>query len=182
MILADSEILKRPGLVEPLDQKYLNPSSVDVTLSSNFRFMVGFMAGIIGPIDVATNISGHTMQMERFDEGLVLHTGDFVLGATQEVINLPPDLVARVEGKSSLGRLGLAVHITAGFIDPGFSGSITLEIVNMSPRPLVLHPGMRIAQIAFTPVLGTVNRSYRQTGRYLDQPPGVPVESRYTLD
>lgn len=177
MILADSEILKRPGLVEPLDEKYLNPSSVDVTLSDTFRMMHESAYAL----DVGHDISGHTGPVEAFSE-YVIEPGDFILGATQEVINLPTDLVARVEGKSSLGRLGLAVHITAGFIDPGFSGSITLEIVNMSPRSLVLYPGMRIAQIAFTPVLGTVNRSYQQTGRYQNQPPGVPVESRYTLD
>ena len=166
--------------IAPYSRSHLNPASYDVTLSP----VVRVFKHTSEPIDVADVQEGHTSRLDmREAKGrFVLSPGDFILGATSEVITLPETLVARVEGKSSLGRLGLVVHSTAGFIDPGFSGSITLEIANLSPRPVVLRMGMRIAQIAFTPMNAAPLKSYAQTGRYQGQEPGEPVESRYTMD
>ena len=186
--------------IEPWSDEQVNPASYDLTLSSVFRVFPGVVPEVI---DVADVHEGHTERVvaptpgdESFgwetgvamgvtmrpDGGVVLAPGAFLLGATREVVSLPRGLAARVEGKSSLGRIGLTVHVTAGFIDPGFKGSITLEIANLSGcRHLVLRPGMRIAQIAFTPMVGWVERSYQTTGHYQDQPAGEPIESRYAL-
>lgn len=158
---------------------HLNPASYDLTLSSIVR-PVGFDLPEV--VDVACVQSDYTYLHDMEDEGFTLLPGEFLLGATNEVIELPLNLSARVEGKSSLGRIGLAVHITAGFIDPGFHGSITLEIVNLLGRPIILRQNMRIAQIAFTPMSGTPDLGYGLTGHYQNQGlNGEPIESRYKM-
>lgn len=179
--------------ITPWYPAHLNPASVDLTLSPVIRWMPRPMGSLDYGLDLGALPEGHTRrwdtregsfidQWEGIDlqpETIRLGPGQFLLGATAEVVTLPDNLAARVEGKSSLGRLGLAVHITAGFIDPGFQGSITLEIANLSPRPIILRPNMRIAQIAFTPMVEPVQMSYGRVGHYQDQPAGEPVESRY---
>ena len=112
--------------------------------------------------------------------------GEFLLAATVESITLPPFMAARVEGKSSLGRLGLAVHITAGFIDPGWSGPLTLELFNTAPYSIILYQGMKICQISFHPVVGEVERPYGDPtlgSKYADASPGDgPQSSRYHMN
>ncbi len=125
----------------------IQPSSVDVRLDRFFRL---FDNHKYPQIDPATDQPDLTRLVEvESNEAFVLHPGEFVLGATFELITLPDDVAARLEGKSSLGRLGLLTHSTAGFIDPGFSGHVTLELSNVATLPITLWPGMKIGQLCF---------------------------------
>jgi dCTP deaminase len=165
--------------LEPFEPELLQPSSIDVRLDRLFGV---FNNHLYTHIDPARQQDDLTMVVEVTDgDPFVLHPGEFALGSTLEVITLGDQLAGRLEGKSSLGRLGLLTHSTAGFIDPGFTGSITLEVANLNSVPITLRPGMRIAQIAFEPMVGYVNKSYGVTGHYQGQPAGEPVESRYRL-
>jgi dCTP deaminase len=152
MILSDRSIRDevaagRIGL-DPWDPALVQPSSVDVRCDRRFRV---FHPGRYPFIDVKVPMPDLTELVEIADEGraFILHPGEFVLGATLEVLRLPDDLVARLDGKSSLGRLGLQVHSTAGLADPGFEGQITLELSNIASLPIAIYPGMRIAQLVF---------------------------------
>ena len=151
MLLSDRDIRSeldsgRIGL-DPLDLGMVQPSSVDVRLDRFFRL---FDNHKYQHIDPALDQPELTRLVEvRSDEAFVLHPGEFVLGATFEVVSLPDDVAARLEGKSSLGRLGLLTHSTAGFIDPGFSGHVTLELSNVATLPITLWPGMKIGQLCF---------------------------------
>jgi dCTP deaminase len=146
LILSDGSIRKaivsgRLG-VEPFDPQRVQPASVDVTLGDEFRYFPN--ARHIDPV------LGLGVGMVRWSVGAFdLCPGQFALGCTAETLTIPDDMVARIEGKSSLGRVGLIVHSTAGFIDPGFSGQVTLELYNLAGVPIVLRPGMAIAQISF---------------------------------
>ena len=125
----------------------LQPSSIDVRLDRFFRV---FENHRYPHIDPAADQSELTREVEpEGDEPFILHPGEFVLGSTYEVVSLPDDVAARVEGKSSLGRLGLLTHATAGFVDPGFSGHVTLELANVATLPIKLYPGMKIGQFCF---------------------------------
>src|SRR6187551_1967147 len=125
----------------------LQPSSIDVRLDRYFRV---FENHRYPHIDPAADQSDLTREVQPTgDERFILHPGEFVLGSTFEVVTLPDDLAARVEGKSSLGRLGLLTHATAGFVDPGFSGHVTLELANVATLPIKLYPGMKIGQFCF---------------------------------
>jgi dCTP deaminase len=140
--LADGRIA-----IDPLDDKAVQPSSVDVRLDHRFLVFRNHTRGII---DVKTDLSDLTEPVEASDGNpFILHPGEFVLGSTLERIALPNDLVARLEGKSSLGRLGLLIHSTAGFIDAGWDGQITLELSNVASLPITLYPGMRVGQVSF---------------------------------
>jgi dCTP deaminase len=133
--------------LDPLDLGMVQPSSVDVRLDRFFRL---FDNHKYQHIDPAVDQPDLTRLVEvDATEPFVLHPGEFVLGATYEVITLPDDIAARLEGKSSLGRLGLLTHSTAGFIDPGFSGHVTLELSNVATLPITLWPGMKIGQLCF---------------------------------
>ena len=151
MILSDHSIREAIGAgriqLEPFDESLVQPASVDVRLDRYFRV---FLNHTMPVIDVKKNLEELTRLVE-IDEGnsFVLHPGEFVLGSTLERVALPVDLVARIEGKSSLGRLGLLIHSTAGFIDPGWDGHITLELSNVANLPITLYPGMKIGQISF---------------------------------
>lgn len=151
MLLSDGDIRLeldsgRIGL-EPLDLGMIQPSSIDVRLDRFFRL---FDNHKYPHIDPATDQPDLTRLVEvESNEAFVLHPGEFVLGATFELITLPDDVAARLEGKSSLGRLGLLTHSTAGFIDPGFSGHVTLELSNVATLPITLWPGMKIGQLCF---------------------------------
>jgi dCTP deaminase len=133
--------------LDPSSDDLVQPASVDVRLDHYFRV---FLNHTMPVIDVKKNLEELTRLVE-IDDGnsFVLHPGEFVLGSTLERVALPDDLVARIEGKSSLGRLGLLIHSTAGFIDPGFDGHITLELSNVANLPITLYPGMKIGQISF---------------------------------
>jgi len=133
--------------LEPYEPTMVQPSSIDVRLDRFFRV---FENHRYPHIDPAQEQSELTREVEPFgDEPFILHPGEFVLGSTYEVVSLPDDVAARLEGKSSLGRLGLLTHSTAGFIDPGFSGHVTLELSNVATLPIKLYPGMKIGQLCF---------------------------------
>jgi dCTP deaminase len=151
MVLSDATIarLLAEGRIEidPYDAALLQPSSVDVRVDRFFRV---FHNNRYPFIDVKVEQAELTELVEvDGDHPFVLHPGEFVLGSTLERVRLPDDLVARLEGKSSLGRLGLLIHSTAGFIDPGWDGHVTLELSNVANLPITIYPGMKIGQISF---------------------------------
>jgi dCTP deaminase len=133
--------------IDPLDESLIQPSSVDVRVDRLFRV---FRNWNYPHIDVKQAQEDLTELVEiGDDQPFILHPGEFVLGSTLERIRLPDDLVARLEGKSSLGRLGLLIHSTAGFIDPGWDGHVTLELSNVANLPITIYHGMKIGQISF---------------------------------
>ncbi|WP_052665161.1 dCTP deaminase [Nitriliruptor alkaliphilus] len=166
MILSDGTIREalatgRIG-IEPLDEDAIQPSSVDVRLHPAFRVFANHRYRAIDPKAQQPDL---TERVEVEDgEPFVLHPGEFVLGATLERVTLADDVVARLEGKSSLARLGLVIHSTAGFIDAGFSGDVTLELSNVATLPILLYPRMRIAQLAFFPLDKPAERPYGSAG------------------
>jgi dCTP deaminase len=151
MILSDRTIREQLAAgriaIDPLDESCIQPSSVDLRLDRLFRV---FLNHTMSVIDVRKDLSDLTQEVEIAEgDAFILHPGEFVLGSTSERVSLPDDIVARIEGKSSLGRLGLLIHSTAGFIDAGFSGHITLELSNVANLPITLYPGMKIGQVSF---------------------------------
>jgi dCTP deaminase len=156
----------------------VQPSSIDVRLDRFFRV---FNNSRYTHIDPALQQDDLTTQVEPDgDEPFVLHPGEFVLGSTLEVVTLPDDLAARLEGKSSLGRLGLLTHSTAGFVDPGFSGHITLELSNVANLPITLWPGMKIGQLCMFRLSSPAEHSYGSSvygSRYQDQRGPTPSRS-----
>jgi dCTP deaminase len=164
--------------IEPFDDELVQPSSVDVRLDRLFRVFRNHTAGVI---DVKKDLSGLTEEVEIAADGVfMLHPGEFVLGSTFERVRVPDDLVARIEGKSSLGRLGLLIHSTAGFVDSGFEGHITLELANVASLPITLYPGMKIGQISFMRMTTPADRPYGKgaTGSKYQGQRG-PTPSRY---
>jgi len=159
-------------MIEPFDTANLQPASYDLHLDRHFRKFskTGGDTRLVDPKDPADL----TYPIEKDKIGL--EPGGFLLASTVEKVRIPSRLVARVEGKSSLARLGLMVHVTAGFIDPGFEGHITLELHCANERGIWLYAGMPIAQIAFENLTGTPTQTYE--GKYQDAPPG-PQASRY---
>jgi dCTP deaminase len=149
MLLSDrdikSEIDKKRVVLEPCDLNMIQPSSVDVRLDRLFRTFENHKYAHIDPAENQPELT-REVAVEGSDP-FILHPGEFVLGSTYEVISLPDDIAGRLEGKSSLGRLGLLTHSTAGFIDPGFSGHVTLELSNVATLPIKLWPGMKIGQL-----------------------------------
>jgi dCTP deaminase len=134
-------------VVEPFDPTMIQPSSIDVRLDD--RFLV-FRNHTRAVIDVKEDLTDLTELVRATDDQpFLLHPGEFVLGSTSERVRLPDDIVGRIEGKSSLGRLGLLIHTTAGFVDAGFEGYLTLELSNVATLPITLYPGMKIGQISF---------------------------------
>ena len=151
MILSDAtiraEIAAGRIVVDPFDDAMVQPSSIDVRLDD--RFLV-FRSHTRAVIDVKEDLTDLTELVKApAGEPFILHPGEFVLGATAERVALPEDIVGRIEGKSSLGRLGLLIHTTAGFVDAGFEGYLTLELSNVATLPITLYPGMKIGQISF---------------------------------
>jgi dCTP deaminase len=144
--------------IDPWDETMVQPASVDLRLGRSFRVFHNHRVGAIDLAAPASNITEH-LEIEE-DESFVIHPGEFVLGRTAEYVELPDDLVARIEGKSSLGRLGLIVHATAGFVDPGFQGTLTLEITNLTRVPIILWPGKPIAQLSFMTLDRPAERPY----------------------
>jgi dCTP deaminase len=167
-------------VVDPLDESLIQPSSIDVRISNLFRVFRNHTQGVI---DVKLDMEDLTELIEIPAEGgepFMLHPGEFVLGSTLERIAVPDDLVGRVEGKSSLGRLGLLIHSTAGFIDAGFDGHITLELANVASLPITLYPGMRIGQVSFMQMTTAADRPYgagAEGSKYQGQ--RGPTPSRY---
>jgi dCTP deaminase len=162
MLLSDRDIRKainddRIGL-SPWDEEMLQPASVDVRLDRHFRVFENHRYFVIDP---AVNQAELTREVVVDDDStFVLHPGEFVLGATYEKVALSDGVAARIEGKSSLGRLGLLTHSTAGFIDPGFDGHVTLELSNTATLPIVLYPGMKIGQLCFFLLSSSAEQPY----------------------
>ncbi|MEO6942120.1 MAG: dCTP deaminase [Terrimesophilobacter sp.] len=162
MLLSDRDIKSeieagRVGL-DPLDLSMIQPSSIDVRLDRFFRLFDNHKYPFIDPAEDQPEL---THLVESHDEApFILHPGEFVLGSTFELITLPDDVAARLEGKSSLGRLGLLTHSTAGFIDPGFTGHVTLELSNVATLPIKLWPGMKIGQLCFFRLSSPAEKPY----------------------
>jgi dCTP deaminase len=134
-------------LLDPYAPEMIQPSSIDVRLDRYFRLFDNHKYPVIDPAADQPDLT-HLVEVTGADP-FVLHPGEFVLGSTFESVTLPDDIAARLEGKSSLGRLGLLTHSTAGFVDPGFSGHVTLELSNVATLPILLWPGMKIGQMCF---------------------------------
>ena len=190
MILSDRDIRKaiQSGKIkiDSPDDKFLQnigPSSLDLRCGSHFKLYEHTHFPLLDPADPATfeNCS-RMIEIKNPNTPFIVQPNDFVLGVTLESVTLPADLVARVEGRSSLGRLGIIVHSTAGFVDPGFSGTITLEITNINRMPVALYPGMRVCQLAFETLTSPaeVDYSQKKTQKYQNQV--FPEESRITRD
>jgi dCTP deaminase len=182
MILSDhtirEEIAAGRIVIDPFVDACVQPSSVDLHLDSYFRV---FRNHTMGMIDVKENLEELTELVECTDEQpFILHPGEFVLGSTSERVVLPTDLVGRLEGKSSLGRLGLLIHSTAGFVDAGWDGQLTLELSNVANLPITLYPGMKIGQISFMRMTTPADNPYgsgRLGSKYQHQ--RGPRPSRY---
>jgi dCTP deaminase len=144
--------------IEPWNPGMVQPASVDLNLGPSFRVFHNFRVPAIDLADPPTNLTEHVELADG--ESFVIHPGEFVLGRTEEFVQIPDDIVARIEGKSSLGRLGLIVHATAGFVDPGFKGTLTLEITNLTRVPIILWPGKPIAQLSFMTLDAPAQRPY----------------------
>jgi dCTP deaminase len=152
-------------VIDPFDEALLQPSSVDVRVADAFRVFHNNRRTFIDVRQPSDDLTELVTIAEG--EAFILHPGEFVLGSTLERVALPDDLVARLEGKSSLGRLGLLIHSTAGYVDPGFNGTITLELSNVARLPISIHPGMAIGQISFLQMTTPVERPYQ--GKYQGQ-------------
>jgi dCTP deaminase len=167
--------------IDPLDESCIQPSSIDVKLDRFFRVFRNHTAGVI---DVKKDMTGLTELVDVPVDGVfMLHPGEFVLGSTLERVSVPTDLVARIEGKSSLGRLGLLIHSTAGFIDAGFDGHVTLELANVANLPITLYPEMKIGQISFLKMTTAADVPYGSsaTGSKYQGQRG-PTPSKYFLN
>ncbi|HSB87934.1 MAG TPA: dCTP deaminase [Ilumatobacteraceae bacterium] len=182
MILSDRSLREHIAagriIIDPFDDRAVQPSSIDVRMSNLFRVFRNYTAKVI---DVKHDMTALTEPYELPDDGVfMLHPGEFVLGSTLERIGVPDDLVGRIEGKSSLGRLGLIIHSTAGFIDAGFDGHITLELTNIATLPITLYPGMKIGQVSFMQMTTPADRPYgggARGSKYQGQ--HGPTPSRY---
>jgi dCTP deaminase len=185
MILSDRDIRAELSagriVIDPFVPDAVQPSSVDLHLGNRFRVFRNNRTAVIDPrldqpeLTELVEIGG--------DEPFILHPGEFVLGATLERVALPDDLVARLEGKSSLGRLGLLIHSTAGYVDPGWEGTLTLELSNVANLPIKLYDGMKIGQISFQRLTSAVEVGYgdaRIGSKYRGQTD--PTASRYHAD
>ena len=144
--------------IDPWDEAMLQPASVDIRLGRSFRVFHNHRATAVDLADPPRNLT--ELVEVGAEESFVIHPGEFVLGRTEEWVELPDDVVSRIEGKSSIGRLGLIVHATAGFVDPGFKGTLTLEITNLTRVPIVLWPGRPIAQLSFMALDRPAERPY----------------------
>src|SRR6476619_1886946 len=185
MVLSDGDIRAEIEagriVIDPYVPEAVQPSSVDLHLDNRFRV---FRNSRYPYIDVREEQPELTELVEvKGDEPFILHPGEFVLGSTLELVQLPNDLVARLEGKSSLGRLGLLIHSTAGYVDPGWEGNLTLELSNVANLPITLYDGMKIGQISFQRLSSPVEVAYgdaRIGSRYRGQTD--PTASRYHRD
>ncbi len=182
MLLSDrdikAEIESGRVVLDPFEPRMVQPSSVDMRMDRTFRVFENHRYPHIDPAEEQPEL---TREVEPLtDEPFILHPGEFVLGSTFEQVTLPDDIAARVEGKSSLGRLGLLTHATAGFIDPGFSGHVTLELSNVATLPIKLWPGMKIGQLCFFRLSSPSEHPYGSSvygSRYQNQRGPTPSRS-----
>ncbi|MGI9093072.1 MAG: dCTP deaminase [Mycobacteriales bacterium] len=182
MLLSDRDLLAAIAegrvALDPYDAELVQPSSIDVRLDRYFRVFNNQQYTHIDPAQQQDDLTA--LVEPAGDEPFVLHPGEFVLGSTLEVVTLPDDLAGRLEGKSSLGRLGLLTHSTAGFIDPGFTGHITLELSNVANLPITLWPGMKIGQLCILRLTTSAEHPYGSAvygSRYQGQRGPTPSRS-----
>ena len=182
MILSDKDlktrIRKKSLVIRPFERECVQPSTYDLHLGDEFR---GFRNHKLRFIDLREKVSLTDLVKVDKRNGFVLHPGEFALACTREYFEIPNDLAAKLEGKSSLGRMGLVVHATAGYIDPGFKGQITFEMSNMNTVPIVLYPSMNVAQICFFMMSSMVERPYGMAGNKYQGQMG-PTESQAWRD
>ena len=190
MILSDRDIRKaiqsgrvkiecdQPQLFEP----HIHASSMDLRLGNTFKLYEHSKFAVLDPKEPESLVGNMRTITIPDNEPFIVQPGEFVLGVTAEKITVPDDLVVRVEGRSSLGRLGIIVHSTAGFVDPGFSGTITLEISNLNRLPVALYPGMRICQLAFEVMTSPAEMPYNAKPNSKYQGQILPEESRLAKD
>lgn len=182
MILSDGSIIEYLAngnlVIDPIDdEQQIQPSSVDLRLDTSFQVFDRHHREVIDPLEASADLTEHRV-IDK-DEIFVLHPGEFVLANTIERVELPPYLAGQLGGKSSLGRLGLVIHATAGFIDPGFQGTLTLELSNVATMPIRLRYGMKICQITFWMLDRHAQRPYGHPGlgsKYLGQRIATPSE------
>ncbi len=181
-VLSDGTILQQVQegriKIDPWDPKMVQPASIDLRLGDSFRVFHNHRATAIDLRDPPSNLTEEVVMPDG--DAFVIHPGEFCLGRTLEWVQIPDDIVARIEGKSSLGRLGLIVHATAGFCDPGFEGTLTLELNNLTRVPILLYPGLPIAQLSFMTLDRPAQRPYGTPGlgsHYQGQ--RAATESRY---
>jgi dCTP deaminase len=179
MILSDTTIREEIDagriVIDPFDPACVQPSSVDLHVDAEFRV---FRNNRYPYIDVKLDQDLTELVEVKPDEPFILHPGEFVLGSTLERVALPDDLVARLEGKSSLGRLGLLIHSTAGYVDPGWDGFLTLELSNVANLPITIYPGMKIGQISFFRLTTPAAMPYGSAGNKYQGQHG-PTASRF---
>ncbi len=189
MILSDRDIKKaletghvKIETTKPSMFQHIHASSMDLHLGNSFKLYEHSKFAVLDPRQ-PESFAGRTRLITIPDgESFIVQPGEFVLGVTEEKITVPDDLVVRVEGRSSLGRLGIIVHSTAGFVDPGFSGTITLEINKLNRMPVALYPGMRICQLAFEKMSSPAETPYNMKPHSKYQNQLLPEESRLTVD
>ncbi len=189
MILSDRDIkeLLRSGRAKvDTDQtelfRHIHASSMDLRLGNTFKVYEHSKYALLDPKNPETFAKNMRIITVPDDEPFIVQPGEFILGVTQEKVTIPDDIVVRVEGRSSLGRLGIIVHSTAGFVDPGFSGTITLEISNLNRLPVALYPGMRVCQIAFEKMTSPAEMPYDKKPFSKYQGQVLPEESRLSCD
>ncbi len=189
MILSDRDIKKRIAdgsvtIASPRNDSLLqiHASSMDLRLGYHFKVYEHGKTGVLDPYTMEDAESLTRLIEIRKGEPFIVQPGEFVLGVTLEKISLPNDLVARIEGRSSLGRLGIAIHSTAGFIDAGFTGTITLEISNINRMPIAIYPEMRICQLAFEEMSSPAEIPYGEKSSSKYQNQDLPGTSRIGRD
>jgi dCTP deaminase len=173
-VLPDTAIMRMgKELVDPFVPEHVQPASIDLCLHNEF-IIFDSHKGLFIDLDQVHDDSARKI-VKGEGKGFILHPGEFILGATMEKVSCPNNIVARLEGKSSLGRLGILIHVTAGFVDPGWHGRLTLEILNVRKVPIILRPGLPFCQISFQYMAGPASKPY--AGKYQGDE-GVSV-SRY---
>lgn len=182
MVLSDRDIQKYITAgkikIDPLEPNNIRPAAIDLTLHENFRI---FRNNSHTHIDVKEKFDVTELVRANKDGSIVIHPREFILGSTKENITVPSDLIGLLEGRSSLGRIGIIVHATASFVQPGFSGYLTFEMSNISNMPIKLYAGMRVAQLAFLKMSSPVKQDYsRLKNKYQDQEP--PTASKIWED
>ncbi|MCC7553679.1 MAG: dCTP deaminase [Methanobacteriaceae archaeon] len=190
-ILSDKDIKEfldaKKIIIDPLkDEKQIQPSSVDLRIGDEFKVFKVIRKPFIDPLDqedVASYMESSTVENNA---AFIIHPNEFALATTLEYIKVPNDLVARVEGRSSMGRLGVTMHVTAGYIDPGFEGKITLEISNIGAMPVALYPGQRVCQVVFETMTSPSQKPYghpERNSKYMGQkrPESSRIKQDYDL-
>lgn len=166
MVLSDRTIKEELAggrlIIEPLNPDDIQPASVDVHIDRVFRVFKVSSRPYMDPRKAMDDLTDEVVIDD--DTPFFIHPGEFVLASTLEIVTLPDDILAQVEGKSSLGRIGLLIHATAGFVDPGWHGKLTLELSNVAKMPIALHYGMKIGQLSFMRMSTPVDRPYGSPG------------------